>query len=833
MRKVHWIGLESYNEEDATLFFGRNTEIEELSNSIFHNNQTIIYGPSGVGKSSIIKAGVIRTARQNNFLPVYIRLSFNEGTDNSYTNQIINAVKKEAKKNDVEIEPLIDYVDPKMISLWEFFHCNKFVNIYDLPVIPLMIIDQFEEIFTLSNNKIETDRFFKDISELCDNITPDYIKNYLIESNKYIKYPDNIDIRLVISLREDFLARLEEQAADIPALRRNRFSLQSINGKQAMEIITMPEPGLVSEDVAISIIRAVTGNSDVSKERLKDIEVEPSLLSLFCSELDMKRVNRGEKVISQELVDEAGKYIINDFYAEKISHISSDAVEFLESKLLTKNGYRNSEPLEDALSDPKGLTKEEYDFLSLNRILRTEKRNGVKRIEFTHDVLCKAARDYREKQKLILEQEEEMRRQEEEHQKQIAQQELEKKELIRQKEEELAQLDAKRIATKKRLIRIVLASIFAAIIAIVAIVLLVNKILNEKEKFRNQYGKINLTISLNENPDVKSLWWEASLKLKCWTGTKDTTLLDTLIHKTQEVSTFTIPVDSVGYRKITINVDYPELPNFCRIDIEKNIESLICDPNIHIPIKLKDPINYGGQLVMKDKLTNGEYYVKNAIVVLNNEVDFTDNKGRFLFHLQDTVKNGDQMLIVKKAYNALSNNDIESIRRYRLAKKNSEYEKIILELVDSDSYNNIKAQCDIIDSIIHYQRDYSWSYYREQPIKYVVSKGEDETDQIHLFIKIIDNNRIKGFYYYKNDNSGKKRYRYHIFSGVIGKKERDPQDSLIYRTFELTSHDIANNEETIKGRLGATPTNKNCDFKIFMYSRPIAESVSKRKEKGK
>ena len=427
MRKVHWIGLESYNEEDATLFFGRNTEIEELSNSIFHNNQTIIYGPSGVGKSSIIKAGVIRTARQNNFLPVYIRLSFNEGTDNSYTNQIINAVKKEAKKNDVEIEPLIDYVDPKKISLWEFFHCNKFVNIYDLPVIPLMIIDQFEEIFTLSNNKIETDRFFKDISELCDNITPDYIKNYLIESNKYIKYPDNIDIRLVISLREDFLARLEEQAADIPALRRNRFSLQSINGKQAMEIITMPEPGLVSEDVAISIIRAVTGNSDVSKERLKDIEVEPSLLSLFCSELDMKRVNRGEKVISQELVDEAGKYIINDFYAEKISHISSDAVEFLESKLLTKNGYRNSEPLEDALSDPKGLTKEEYDFLSLNRILRTEKRNGVKRIEFTHDVLCKAARDYREKQKLILEQEEEMRRQEEEHQKQIAQQELEKK----------------------------------------------------------------------------------------------------------------------------------------------------------------------------------------------------------------------------------------------------------------------------------------------------------------------------------------------------------------------------------------------------------------------
>jgi len=446
MEKVHWIGLESYNEDNATLFFGRDAEIEELANSIFHHNQTIIYGPSGIGKSSIIKAGVMSLARKNDFLPVYIRLSFNEDADSSYVRQIITAILEEAKKNDIDVERTIDYVDPQNVSLWEFFHCNRFVNIYDLPVIPLMIIDQFEEIFTLSKDKAETDRFFKNISELCDNIIPDYIKQYLSESNKYVKYPDNVDTRLVFSLREDFLPRLEEQASNIPALKRNRFSLQSINGKQALEIIMKPEPGLVSEDVAISIIRTVSGNPDVTRDSLEEVEVEPSLLSLYCSELDQKRVNKGERIITQKLVDEAGKNIINDFYKEKVSHISPDAVTFLESKLLTKNGFRDSAPLEDSLSDPKGLTQEEYEFLSKNRILRTEERNGVKRIEFTHDILCKAACDYRDNKMAILKQEEEKRRQEEERQKLIEQQEQEKQALIKQQEEELARIDAERKA---------------------------------------------------------------------------------------------------------------------------------------------------------------------------------------------------------------------------------------------------------------------------------------------------------------------------------------------------------------------------------------------------
>lgn len=68
----NWLGLSSYEEKHSDIFFGRNQEIEELCGDIFHNQQTIIYGPSGTGKTSILRAGVFARARAKHFMPIYI-----------------------------------------------------------------------------------------------------------------------------------------------------------------------------------------------------------------------------------------------------------------------------------------------------------------------------------------------------------------------------------------------------------------------------------------------------------------------------------------------------------------------------------------------------------------------------------------------------------------------------------------------------------------------------------------------------------------------------------------------------------------------------------------
>jgi hypothetical protein len=384
-----WLGLASYEEKDAHLFFGRSAEIEELFNDIVHNTQTVVFGPSGTGKTSIIRAGLFGLARKENFFPVYVRLDHD--SKETYSIQIIRSIEDEMKKLGGEIENLIPPISETKLSLWEFLHINLFWNKENYSLVPLLVIDQFEEIFTLAKDKEKSAAFFEDLSDLCDNKMPNYIRNYLNENKLRSEYPDKINYRIVLSLREDFLARLEEQANNILSLRRNRFSLQTITSEQAMEIIMKPGIGIVTENVAREIIKKVSKNE----------QIETSILSLFCNELNNKRIERNEKVITLDLVNEFGDNIIADFYEQIMKMVTPETEQYLETVLLSDDGlHRNNAIRRDVLS--KGVTEEELEILQHNRLIRIEEWDGAKRIEFTHDVLCKPAKERREKRNEIL-----------------------------------------------------------------------------------------------------------------------------------------------------------------------------------------------------------------------------------------------------------------------------------------------------------------------------------------------------------------------------------------------------------------------------------------------
>ncbi len=59
-------GLASFGEEglDPLLFFGREREIEVIAANLIASRLTVLYGPSGVGKTSILKAGVVPRLRE-------------------------------------------------------------------------------------------------------------------------------------------------------------------------------------------------------------------------------------------------------------------------------------------------------------------------------------------------------------------------------------------------------------------------------------------------------------------------------------------------------------------------------------------------------------------------------------------------------------------------------------------------------------------------------------------------------------------------------------------------------------------------------------------------
>jgi WD40 repeat protein len=67
-------GLASFedSELDALLFFGREREIAAVAANVLANRLTVLYGPSGVGKSSLLYAGVARRLRELSGAPVVV-----------------------------------------------------------------------------------------------------------------------------------------------------------------------------------------------------------------------------------------------------------------------------------------------------------------------------------------------------------------------------------------------------------------------------------------------------------------------------------------------------------------------------------------------------------------------------------------------------------------------------------------------------------------------------------------------------------------------------------------------------------------------------------------
>ena len=394
-----WIGLESYSINDAYRFYGRDCDIELVSNAIYDNFITTIYGISGAGKTSLLNAGLTPALIAENYLPIRVRLIHN--TDKSYSTQIIEAVSNaiESIGGEIEYEGAISL--DKIVEhekLWFFLHTRRFWSKHNYSIRPVIFIDQFEELFTKNDDAYKISLFFEMINAIQYDTPPSNTKDLLENGTDYFELECNTS-RIVFVIREDFLARLEDYSYGIAALRRNRIGIKQMNGHQALEVILNPNPSLITREGALKILSKVSGKEVIDSDRsLGRLSVDTSILSLFCSELYQRAVEENSDTITTNIIEEFGSNIISHFYTKCMSQVPSSLVTYLEKHLLTSNGFRNSIALED-IEIPK-FTKESINnsllLLSDKRIIRIEDTNGVERVEFTHDVLCKVAKQHRD-----------------------------------------------------------------------------------------------------------------------------------------------------------------------------------------------------------------------------------------------------------------------------------------------------------------------------------------------------------------------------------------------------------------------------------------------------
>src|SRR4051794_36385264 len=74
-----WPGLDPFDETDREYFHGRAAEAGGLVRLVRRELLTVLFGRSGLGKTSLLKAGLFPLLRGEDYLPVYVRLDHAEG----------------------------------------------------------------------------------------------------------------------------------------------------------------------------------------------------------------------------------------------------------------------------------------------------------------------------------------------------------------------------------------------------------------------------------------------------------------------------------------------------------------------------------------------------------------------------------------------------------------------------------------------------------------------------------------------------------------------------------------------------------------------------------
>ena len=404
-RENPWPGLASFTEDLRGFFFGREKETEELVRLVRRQALTVLFGQSGLGKSSLLQAGVFPRLRENDFLPLYLRLNHSPDSP-SLAEQVKSALTAAFTAARAEAPEF-----RASETLWEYFHRND-VAIWSTKnrlLTPVLALDQFEEIFTLGRaddtRRARGAAFLRELADLVENSAPAALRTRFdageLDPSRYNF--DKPSCQVVLTLREDFLPDLEGLKTEMRSILTNRLRIRRLTGIQALEIVTKPAPRLLAEGVAERVVEFVAGARGGSAERLAEMEVEPALLSVICRELNERRRALGQSQITVDLVTGNRREILTDFYESSVADLPADMRAFVEDHLLTKSGFRDNFALETALETP-GVSRDLIDTLVSRRLLRIEEHLGVPRVELAHDVLAevvRASRDERQ-QRLAL-----------------------------------------------------------------------------------------------------------------------------------------------------------------------------------------------------------------------------------------------------------------------------------------------------------------------------------------------------------------------------------------------------------------------------------------------
>lgn len=401
-------GLTPYTEADAPYFFGRSTEIATTAANLEVARLTIFYGPSGVGKSSVLRAGVLHHLWQQaqaayaatgcaENIPVYFnrwqhdplvgltqaigaavqpfQIDNQGGHDSS---QVLSArVAEEKVEHTGFAATLQTWTDQTNSDL-------------------LLMLDQFEEYFLYHTGETGPGTFAYELVRA--------VNSPLLRVN------------FLLSLREDTLARLDYFKGQIPFLLDNRLSITHLHRTAGREAVTRPldqynrahgttytiEPALVEtvlDQVARGKVALARQGAGLMAAEAGVEQIESPYLQLVLTRLWEQEQGKGSTTLRLATLDALGgaEKIVSNYLDDTMASLSAGhqaiAARFFD-RLITIGGTKIALSLDELIRYAKADTTEVQQVLQqlqTKRLLRgVQSPTGTTQYEIFHDVLAQA-----------------------------------------------------------------------------------------------------------------------------------------------------------------------------------------------------------------------------------------------------------------------------------------------------------------------------------------------------------------------------------------------------------------------------------------------------------
>ena len=339
---------------DALLFFGRERDSQIIAANLIASRLTVLFGPTGVGKTSVLRAGVAYQLRREAGVDVAIH--------SSWTGPAAEALSSVAGATDTDV---------------------------------YLILDQFEEFFLYHDHD---HAFVERLAGLVGGSSP--------------------RVNVLIGIREDVLAELDSFKAAIPSLLSNRLRLQRLDRAAGRSAILGPvrrfnelaagernieiEPDLVEavlDEVAAGRVELGTAGRGVVTGRSDADEIEAPYLQLVMAQIWDVDTERGSKTLRLDTLRELGgaTQIVLDHLEHAMDELTpnqKDAASAMYHFLVTPSGTKIAHGVSD-LAGYAGIDEDDarsvLKRLTDERIVRASVENAAStRYEIYHDVLADA-----------------------------------------------------------------------------------------------------------------------------------------------------------------------------------------------------------------------------------------------------------------------------------------------------------------------------------------------------------------------------------------------------------------------------------------------------------